>query len=85
MVTSADNLNEKPPAVYTNNVPVFLHYWLTDRIPIHVVPSNAPGEPYGACFGIMDVVPGSTPYYDQRPLKPEVESTVVNLKLELME
>ena len=84
-VTGRDDLNINPPEIYTNNVLVFLHYWLTDRIPIKLLPSSTPEEPYGACFGQMEVVSNTGAYYGERKLKPGEERTISKLKHELIE
>lgn len=40
--------------LYTNNILVFLEFWLNDHLPVFMLPRTIPREPYGASYGILD-------------------------------
>jgi len=73
------------PRIFTNNALAFLQLWLNTRIPVSLLPSSPPSDPYGACFGILEglIDRNRPPHYDQRPFSPEETKAVEELKVEL--
>lgn len=46
--------NESVANLYTNNILAYLELWLTDELPVTIVPKSVPGEKYGATYGVLD-------------------------------
>ncbi len=73
------------PGIFTNNVLAFLQLWLNARIPVSLLPSSPPSDPYGACFGVIEemIDRNRAPQYDQRPLSPVDARAVEALRVEM--
>ncbi len=71
---------------YTNNILAFLQLWLNDGIPISMLPSSPPSDPYGASFGILEELVDAKrrPEYSRQPLDQNSANAVGKLTKEFM-
>lgn len=73
------------PRIFTNNALAFFQLWLNARLPISLLPSSPPSDPYGACFGTLEglIDRNGRPQYDQRSLSHAEATAVEELRVEL--
>jgi hypothetical protein len=74
------------PELFTNNALAFLQLWLNARIPVSLLPSSPPSDPYGACYGILEqmIDRSRPPRYDQTGLSGIETEAVERLRVEMM-